>query len=454
MSSRKQRSVMPSPASVVIRIGSMPTSSQNAASPSSSSGSSSSSAAVSATDRSSAASSSVFARTAASFSAAARAAGVDLRGVDHVVDRVDDVVPALGDRLDELVPQPRALAPGERQRALVQQPERGGGVEHLGDDLQVAHVGDRAHHLDDLGQLADRPRVEVLGGDLRHADDVVALRLLRRQLGDGEVRHQRPRRVVGQVVLGLGADERGELGHGREREERVVVAEERLPLLAVLAPSRCPQRDEVALGEGELDRGRCRWPRPGRASAAVRLAPDRVPHRRELRPGAQPGQLAGRLRGRSTRFTVSAAARSRSTARSSGAPARSSPSTSACAASHGPSSATRPVSRLTTPPGTSDVASTSASSTAGNGRSCRRDHDGGAAGGEHRRQHVDQPGERRGGGREHPDHARRHRRGEVDVRARHRVDRPQHAWRSCRSSPRTRPSGRRRRRRPRPPSSG
>ena len=73
--------------------------------------------------------------------------------------------------------------------------------------------------------------------------------------------------------------------------------------------------------------------------------------------------------GGSTRFTVSAAARSRSTAMSSGAPARSSPSTSACAASHGPSSVTRPVRRLTTPPGTSEVASTSASSTAGNGRS-------------------------------------------------------------------------------------
>jgi hypothetical protein len=160
-------------------MGSMPTSFQNAASPSSSSGSSSSSAAVSATGQ-------VVGRLVVGVLEDGRlllgggeGGGVDLRGVDHVVDRVDDVVPALGDRLDELVPQPRALAPGERQRALVQQAERGGGVQHLGDDLQVAHVGDRAHHLDDLGQLADRPRVEVLGGDLRHADDVVALRLLR-----------------------------------------------------------------------------------------------------------------------------------------------------------------------------------------------------------------------------------------------------------------------------------
>ena len=93
---------------------------------------------------------------------------VHLRGVDHVVDRVDDVVPALGDRLDELAPQPRALPPDERQRALVQQAEAGRGVQHLGDDVQLADVGDRAHHVDDLGQLADRPGVDVLGGDLRH----------------------------------------------------------------------------------------------------------------------------------------------------------------------------------------------------------------------------------------------------------------------------------------------
>ena len=51
------------------------------------------------------------------------------------------------------------------------------------------------------------------------------------------------------------------------------------------------------------------------------------------------------------------------------APVRSSPLTSACDASQGATSDTLPVSRLTTPPGTSEVASTSASVTAGSGRS-------------------------------------------------------------------------------------
>ncbi len=178
---------------------------------------------------------------------------VDVRGVDHVVDRVDDVVPALGDRLDELAPQPRAFAPDERQRALVQQAEAGCGVQHLGDGVELAHVGDGAHDVDDLGQLADRPRVGVLRRDLRHPDDVVALGLLGGQLGDRQIGHQRPRGVVDQVVFGGGAHERGELGDLGEREERVVVTEEGLPFLAVLTPLRRPQRDEIAFGERKLD---------------------------------------------------------------------------------------------------------------------------------------------------------------------------------------------------------
>src|SRR6185437_10512962 len=53
--------------------------------------------------------------------------------------------------------------------------------------------------------------------------------------------------------------------------------------------------------------------------------------------------------------------------RSSGAPVRSMALTSMWDASHGATSATRPVSTFTTPPGTSEVASTSDSVTAGSG---------------------------------------------------------------------------------------
>ena len=67
-----------------------------------------------------------------------------------------------------------------------------------------------------------------------------------------------------------------------------------------------------------------------------------------------------------TRLTLSAAARSSSGARPS-APVTSIAFTSMCAASHGASSARWPVRMLTTPPGTSEVASASASSIAASG---------------------------------------------------------------------------------------
>ena len=67
---------------------------------------------------------------------------------------------------------------------------------------------------------------------------------------------------------------------------------------------------------------------------------------------------------------VSAAATAISVATpSSTTPVRSSASTSACDASHGPISAGAPVRMLTTPPGRSEVASTSARVIAGSGHS-------------------------------------------------------------------------------------
>src|SRR5262249_5413583 len=63
-----------------------------------------------------------------------------------------------------------------------------------------------------------------------------------------------------------------------------------------------------------------------------------------------------------------AAARSSSTRPAAGTPVRSRALTSPCPASQGPSSAGSPVRMLTTPDGTSEVASTSASTTAGSGR--------------------------------------------------------------------------------------
>src|SRR5271154_7100028 len=72
--------------------------------------------------------------------------------------------------------------------------------------------------------------------------------------------------------------------------------------------------------------------------------------------------------GRSTRLRLSAAATARSPASASGAPVRSIALTSMCEASQGAISSVRPVSTLMTPPGTSEVASTSDRDTAGSGK--------------------------------------------------------------------------------------
>src|SRR6201992_744431 len=83
-----------------------------------------------------------------------------------------------------------------------------------------------------------------------------------------------------------------------------------------------------------------------------------------LRPGAS---VQSSSPGLTTRLRFSAAVAARSSARGLAAPDRSIALTSMCEASQGAISAVRPVSTLMTPPGTSEVASTSDSDTAGSG---------------------------------------------------------------------------------------
>src|SRR5438132_1059414 len=132
-----------------------------------------------------------------------------------------------------------------------------------------------------------------------------------------------------------------QLGHA-ERIEAVPV-EERPPVIGAPLPKR------------QLDaRGRDRyWPTGCQTVLSSRNAA--ISH--GLWPSAAPC---------TTRFTFSAAARS-SSAESPSQPARSRALTSMCAASHGASSPRWPVRMLTAPPGTSEVASASASSIAASG---------------------------------------------------------------------------------------
>src|ERR1700748_1700867 len=84
-----------------------------------------------------------------------------------------------------------------------------------------------------------------------------------------------------------------------------------------------------------------------------------------LRPGAS---VQSSSPGLTTRLRFSAAVAARSSARGLVAPDRSIAFTSMCEASQGAISSVRPVSTVITPPGTSEVASTSDSDTAGSGQ--------------------------------------------------------------------------------------
>ncbi len=57
-----------------------------------------------------------------------------------------------------------------------------------------------------------------------------------------------------EVVVVVGPDERDELGDAGKPVEVLVQAEEGLPLVVTLTPPRCPQRDDVSVGQSELDR--------------------------------------------------------------------------------------------------------------------------------------------------------------------------------------------------------
>ena len=87
------------------------------------------------------------------------------------------------------------------------------------------------------------------------------------------------------------------------------------------------------------------------------------------------------------------------------------------------SSVLRPVRTLTTPPGTSDVASTSLSVTAGSGRVSDVEQHDRVAGDERRREPADEPEQRRGLRRDDPHDAGRLGDREVEVRRGDRVGR-------------------------------
>ncbi len=84
-----------------------------------------------------------------------------------------------------------------------------------------------------------------------------------------------PRRVIDQIVVGVGAHECDQVGDGLKAVQVVVLAQKRLPLVAGIAPAGCPHGVAVTIGQAQADGhedsshaahnsdGHCRCPRPG-----------------------------------------------------------------------------------------------------------------------------------------------------------------------------------------------
>src|SRR6185436_9294485 len=240
----------------------------------------------------------------------------------------------------------------------------------------VAAVGDPRHHVDRVGESGQVHRVRLAARPLVHRVEVVRVIWSGAELIGRQPLNPAPRRMVGEVVLLARGDELRELGRIRKQHDLGAVAEEALPLLSVLVlPRRRVQGepDPPVHGEGDRNDRRvertghtrnltcCRWPRPHRAGQTPTgcqtvLVSTNAASRAVPGSGCQSSSA-----GAKTRLTLSAAARC-SAGRSAGStPVRSIAFTSRWLASHGASSAGKPVSRLTTPPGRSDVAKTSGS---------------------------------------------------------------------------------------------
>ena len=178
----------------------------------------------------------------------------DLGGGHDVLDRVEHVVPALGDGLPDGLPQLQPVPPVELVHPAGDGGEDRVAVEELGDGVQLAHLADRAGDGEGLVDLVDRGLRGVLAEEFEDADEVVAVLVRgaeRQHVGGRELV---PGRVVLQIVLRAAPDQGQEFGGRIERVEVLVEAEERLPVVVVLPPTGRPEGRDVSLRETELDR--------------------------------------------------------------------------------------------------------------------------------------------------------------------------------------------------------
>ena len=132
---------------------------------------------------------------------------------------LDDVLPEVVEDAADADPGVLAGAADEGLDAEAEGADLGLGGE-LGDRLELAlglgvvellvglgrgveALGEPADDVDRRGELLHRPAVGVLGGDVVDAVEVEAVVVVGREVGGAEPGHDRPDRMVGEVVIGV-----------------------------------------------------------------------------------------------------------------------------------------------------------------------------------------------------------------------------------------------------------
>ncbi|SKZ99989.1 Uncharacterised protein [Mycobacteroides abscessus subsp. abscessus] len=179
--------------------------------------------------------------------------GVDVGGLDDVIDGVEDVVPVLGDETSDADPQVDAVAALEVAGTGRHRSEDRVAVEELGDGDQFADLAEDAHDLECVLEFGDHLGCRVFCRELRHTDEIIGVAVVGDQFVGRELLDGVPRRVLDEIVVRVGADEADEFGDAGEYVQVIVESEECLPLVVALTPAWRPQGETVSVGESEFD---------------------------------------------------------------------------------------------------------------------------------------------------------------------------------------------------------
>ena len=178
---------------------------------------------------------------------------VDLGGRDDLVDGGEHAIPVAPDDFGEHMPAFAAGPAGEVGDPTRYRRQRRVAVEELRYRGQFADRPQGRHDAQRRGDGGDGGFGRLLGDQFLDSDQVEAVVVGRGERVGAGGGHGGPRRVVLHVVVAVSANEGHQIGHGVEREQGVVAAQERFPLVPGVTPAGCPQGVAVTFGQAEAD---------------------------------------------------------------------------------------------------------------------------------------------------------------------------------------------------------